>query len=220
MFTGLVQLVGIVQQAHRGSLDMTLLVDPQDQNARFAIGDSVAVNGVCLTVSDQQGLHLRFDVSAETLSRTQLGDLNLGSLVNLEPALLPTTRIGGHFVTGHVDGVGELLNQEPDGRSIRMEFALPQELSRYLAEKGSICVDGVSLTVNAVDENRFHVNIIPHTIRNSIMRYYRPGRKVHIEVDILARYVERFLTGERESSDNGSITAEFLAEHGFLPPGE
>lgn len=220
MFTGIVQSVGIVQHIQHRDADVSMLVDPHSIDVRVEIGDSVAVNGVCLTVSERIGSRLRFDVSVETLSRTLLGDLAIGSLVNLELALLPTTRIGGHFVTGHVDGVGELLNQEPDGRSMKMEFALPEGLSRYLAEKGSICIDGVSLTVNAVDDNRFSVNVIPYTTGNTVMRYYRPGRKVHIEVDILARYVERLMTGERESADDGSITAEFLAEHGFLPPGE
>ncbi|MDH3637267.1 MAG: riboflavin synthase [Gammaproteobacteria bacterium] len=220
MFTGIVQSIGIVQQVRRMDADMSMVVDPQGIDAHIEIGDSVSVNGVCLTVAERLGSQLRFDLSVETLSRTLLGDLKIGAPVNLELALLPATRIGGHFVTGHVDGVGELVAQDPEGRSIKMQFSVPEGLSRYVAEKGSICIDGASLTVNNVDGNRFHINIVPHTARKTIMRYYRPGRKVHIEVDILARYVERFMTGERESTDDSSITAEFLAEHGFLPPCE
>ncbi len=220
MFAGIVQSLGIVRQVQRTDTDMSLTVEPSGGDLRAEIGDSVSVNGVCLTVVARHGYGLRFDVSAETLSRTLLGTLEPGTTVNLELALLPTTRIGGHFVTGHVDAAGELVDRQVEGRSVRMQFAVPDGLSRYIAEKGSVCIDGVSLTVNHVDGNRFDVNIVPHTARRTVMQHYHVGQSVHIEVDILARYVERLLTGEREGTEDGLITAEFLAEHGFLPPGE
>ena len=220
MFAGIVQSLGIVRHVQKTGVDMSLTVEPQGAELRAEIGDSVSVNGVCLTVAERHGYGLRFDVSAETLSRTLLGTLDVGTRVNLELALLPTTRIGGHFVTGHVDGVGELLSRQPEGRSVRMQFVVPDSLSRYIAEKGSVCIDGISLTVNGIDGSRFDVNIVPHTARRTTIQHYHTGQRVHVEVDILARYVERLLSGEREGTEDGAITTEFLAEQGFLPPGE
>ena len=154
-------------------------------------GSSIAVNGVCLTIVDMESDRFGVDISAETLSCTTLGALVEGSRVNLEPALTPTTALGGHLVSGHVDGVGELLNYREDGRSIRFEFSAPLELARFIAPKGSIALDGVSLTVNNVDRNRFDVNIIPHTMDETVFGEYRAGSKVNLEVDVIARYLDR-----------------------------
>ena len=154
-------------------------------------GSSIAVNGVCLTIVDMESDRFGVDISAETLSCTTLGALVEGSRVNLEPALTPTTALGGHLVSGHVDGVGELLDYREDGRSIRFEFSAPPELARFIAPKGSIALDGVSLTVNNVDRNRFNVNIIPHTMDETVFGEYRAGSKVNLEVDVIARYLDR-----------------------------
>jgi riboflavin synthase len=156
------------------------------------------------------------DVSRETLSRTTLGDLKPGSRVNLEMALTPTTRLGGHIVSGHVDGVGEVVQRTADARSVRFVIETPPLLAKYIAEKGSICVDGVSLTVNAVDGRRFDLNIVPHTLAETTIEEYQPGRKVNLEVDLLARYLERLLLGEKAAYSSGSITEELLANSGFI----
>ena len=193
------------------------------------IGDSVAVDGVCLTVVEYDQGCLRFDVSRETLLRTLLGSKLNGDLVNLELALLPTSRLGGHFVTGHVDGVGYLESLEHVGSSIQMRFRAPRDLSRFVAEKGSICIDGISLTVNAVSENSFDVNIVPHTTEVTTMKDYSVGRKVHLEVDLIARYLDRLMAlnqpqkttptlPQQEAEPSEEITKEFLSKQGFVAP--
>jgi len=179
------------------------------------LGDSVAVSGVCLTVVDLPGDGFWADVSGETLSRSTLGQLAAGGRVNLEKALTPTTRLGGHLVSGHVDGVGTVLERRDAGRSVRFLIRAPDGLARYIAEKGSICVDGISLTVNAVDGAHFALNIVPHTLQETTMGDFAPGRKVNLEVDIIARYLERLLLGEQAAEQGSAITMEFLARHGF-----
>ncbi len=181
-----------------------------------ALGDSIAVSGVCLTVVELAGDGFWADVSGETLSRTTLGDLEVGDRVNLEKALTATTRLGGHLVSGHVDGVGTVLERRKDGRSERFRVQSPDALAKYIAEKGSICVDGISLTVNTVQGSIFDLNIVPHTLQETTMREFQPGRRVNLEVDVIARYLERLLLGENAAGSGGSITKEFLAEHGFL----
>ncbi len=168
------------------------------------IGDSVAVNGVCLTATSFEGDGFWVDASRETLSLTTLGRITAGSAVNLETALTLSRPLGGHLMSGHVDGVGRLLSQRDDGRSRRLEFELPKSLSRYVARKGSVAVDGVSLTVNAVQGERFGVNIIPHTWEATTLGRLRDGDPVNIEVDLIARYLERLLTrSEDDAADGG-----------------
>ncbi len=221
MFTGIVQSVGIVRHIERVGEDLTLEIAAHGlAQDSVHTGDSVAVNGVCLTAAEVAGAELRFDVSAETISRTLLGQMEPGQRVNLELALLPTTRLGGHFVSGHVDGVGRLLSTEPVGRSVKMCFELPAQLSRFVAEKGSVCIDGVSLTVNWTDANQFEVNIVPHTLGATALGDYQPGHEVHIEVDLIARYLERLLRGDDATNEQGAITRQFLSDHGFLPPSD
>jgi riboflavin synthase len=161
--------------------------------AGIDLGGSIAVNGVCLTATRFDTASFAADVSRETLSLTTLGDRVVGTRVNLEKALLAGQALGGHYVTGHVDGVGRLLSRHDDGRSVRMEFQVPAELARYVARKGSICIDGVSLTVNGATGDRFDVNLVPHTLEVTTLGDLRAGSRVNLEVDIIARYVERMM---------------------------
>lgn len=194
MFTGIIVDIGTVADWQPGGADASASV-AVDRLALDTVkaGDSIAVNGVCLTVTRAGGGRFEVDISGETLACTALGGLKAGSRVNLETALTPATALGGHLVSGHVDGVGRVLRYTPDGRSTRYEFQTPAALARYIAPKGSIAVDGVSLTVNTVEDNRFSVNIIPHTLEHTVFGQYREGSPVNLEVDIIARYLERLL---------------------------
>jgi len=198
MFTGLIQDVGRIaaQQARGGDVRLHIVVGalPMDD---VSPGESIAVSGVCLTVVEHDAQGFVADVSNETLACTTLGALAVGAAVNLERALLATDRLGGHLVAGHVDGVGEVVSIVGDARSQRWRFRAPSALLRYIAAKGSICVDGVSLTVNAVDADGFEVNLIPHTIANTAFAETRVGAAVNLEVDLVARYVERLYLCDR-----------------------
>lgn len=196
MFTGIVQAVGTIRRIEASGGDLRLFVDASAVAAESAVGDSLCVSGVCLTVVAREGGIHAFDVSVETLALTTLGALHVGDAVNLEPALRLSDRLGGHLVSGHVDGVGRVVAIAPDARSQRWTFEVPAALSRYIAAKGSICVDGVSLTVNDVGANRFGVNLIPHTVEVTTFHGKRAGDAVNVEVDLIARYVERLRAGE------------------------
>lgn len=194
MFTGIIEARGKVIRLQANGCDVRLSIntaalDLSDTN----IGDSIAVNGVCLTAVSLSADSFEADVSAESLSLTTLGELNSGSPVNLELAMLPTTRFGGHIVSGHVDGLGTVHGIQQAGESIILTVQLPDELSCYVAKKGSVTIDGVSLTVNSVDKNEFTVNIVPHTQQETIIENYIRGSHVNVEVDIIARYLERML---------------------------
>ncbi len=194
MFTGIVQRVGRVVALSGSGGDASLQIDVGDlPPGRLALGSSIAVNGACLTVTARDNRVVGFDVSRETLALTTLGGLAAGGLVNIEPALTLNEPLGGHLVSGHVDGVGEVIAIEPDARSMRMTFRLPASLLRYVARKGSLCVDGVSLTVNEVVADCASVNLVPHTLQGTIMGSYGIGTKVNIEVDLIARYLERII---------------------------
>jgi len=192
MFTGLIQAVGQLKsrEAVGGDLRLRFATGalPTDD---LQLGESIAVSGVCLTVVDFDRGSFAADVSNETLARTTLGELPDGAPVNLERSLLPTTRLGGHLVSGHVDGLGRVGDIRDDGRSQRWFFSAPKKVLRYVAEKGSIAVDGVSLTVNGVDEYGFEVNLVPHTVANTAFASAVAGASVNLEVDLVARYVER-----------------------------
>ena len=200
MFTGLIQDVGRIaaQQAHGGDVRLHIAVGalPMDD---VLPGESIAVSGVCLTVVEHDAQGFVADVSNETLACTTLGALVVGAAVNLERALLATDRLGGHLVAGHVDGVGEVVSIAADARSQRWRFHAAPSLLRYIAGKGSICVDGVSLTVNAVDAEGFEVNLIPHTVANTAFAETRIGAAVNLEVDLVARYVERLISTREET---------------------
>jgi riboflavin synthase len=192
MFTGIVQTVGKVARIEPRGGDSRLVIEAGSFDlADVAVGDSICVSGVCLTAIALDGSCFAADVSVETLSRTTIGALQIGAGVNLEKSLRLADRLGGHLVSGHVDGIGKVVSIEPDARSQRWVFELPEGLSRYVAAKGSICIDGVSLTVNEVTGSRFGVNLIPHTIGVTTFRDTRVGNGVNIEVDLIARYVER-----------------------------
>ena len=178
--------------------------------ADYAVGESIAVNGVCLTVVNLHEDGFDADVSVETLEVTALGETGESGRVNLEPALSVGERLGGHLVSGHVDCKGRIIELTSDARSIRMRVELPTEYARYVAQKGSICIDGVSLTINAVSGSCFELNIIPHTADNTIIGDYAVGSVVNIEVDLLARYLERLL-----HKDGDGITEDFLRVHGY-----
>ena len=194
MFTGIVQGVGTVRAIEPRGGDVTLVFDTAGVSlADIEPGGSVAVSGVCLTATRFDAASFAADVSRETLSLTTLGDWVVGSRVNLEKALLAGQALGGHYVTGHVDGVGQLVSRHDDARSVRMEFRVPPELARYIASKGSICIDGVSLTVNGARGDRFDVNLVPHTLEVTTLGGLQAGSRVNLEVDIIARYVERMM---------------------------
>ena len=195
MFTGIVQTVGrIEERIEHGSGDISLVVATAAIDAAdIAVGDSICVSGVCLTAVEVTPAGFRTDVSAESLARTTLGGLAAGSRVNLETALTPETRLGGHLVSGHVDGIAEVVARWDDARSVRFELRVPAALARYIAEKGSVCADGTSLTVNGVRGAVFDVNIVPHTLAATTLGDLGPGSTVNIEVDQIARYVERLL---------------------------
>jgi riboflavin synthase len=217
MFTGIIEAVGRIAALERHGVDARVHIDTGKLDMRdVRLGDSIAVSGVCLTVIGQGARDFSADVSGETLTRTKLGGLSVGASVNLEKALTPATRLGGHLVSGHVDGVAELVARHGDGRSLRLRFRAPADLSRYIAAKGSICIDGVSLTVNAVQGRELDVNIVPHTLAETTLGGLRAGDPVNIEVDIIARYLERLLLGERAAEPSSRISEAFLGEYGFL----
>ena len=178
----------------------------------IALGDSIASNGVCLTAVERSRDGFVADVSRETLDCTTLGQWKVGVSVNLELAMTPTSRLGGHLVSGHVDGVGSVVRRYRDGLSERFVLRAPPGLSRYIATKGSICIDGVSLTVNGVEGDEFHVNIVPHTLSHTIMGGYRANTPVNLEVDVIARYLERLLDAR---GTGAGVTVEQLVQAGF-----
>ena len=185
------------------------------------VGDSIAVNGVCLTATSFADGGFWVDISGETLARTTFGEIAVGSKVNLEQSLTPTTRLGGHLVSGHVDGIGTVVSCWDQGRSLRFVIQAPSTLAKYIAEKGSMCVDGVSLTVNKVNGAYFDLNIVPHTLQETTLGELVAGSHVNLEVDILARYLERLLLGGNAAQptslpQSAGITQGFLVEHGFI----
>ncbi len=218
MFTGIIQSIGEVAA-----------IEPKGDDARVRIltneldladvqpGDSIAVNGVCLTAVELPGDGFWADVSGETLSCTTFKSLTVGTRTNLEKALTPTTRLGGHLVSGHVDGIGTIVERYDDGRSVRFHIQTPDEMAKYIAEKGSVCVDGISLTVNAVNGAIFELNIVPHTLKETTMGQFKVGTKVNLEVDIIARYLERLILGDKAAdSKNSGVSLDTLKEHGFI----
>jgi len=217
MFTGIIQAVGYIAQKKTGRVDASLYVHTVALDMSTALrGDSIAVSGVCLTAIELTPQGFWADVSGETLSLTTLGELRVGSRVNLEKALTPQTPLGGHIVSGHADGVGVITQFYYEGRSVRLHIRAPDELAKYIAQKGSICVDGISLTVNSVSGAEFTLNIVPHTLNVTTLATAKVGQRVNLEVDVIARYLERLLLGEKAADPNISgITEAFLEKHGF-----
>lgn len=219
MFTGIIEAVGEVAAIEQVSGDLRIYIRTAGLDlSDVKLGDSIATNGVCLTAVALPGDGFWADISRESLAHTRMADLNAGDKVNLEKALMPTSRLGGHIVTGHVDGIGTVKARGQDARSIRLDIEAPAALSRYIVAKGSITVDGVSLTVNQVQGHIFTLNIVPHTAQETLIDQYQPGTQVHLEVDIIARYLERLLSGQAADTEPQSqgITLGLLAEHGFM----
>jgi riboflavin synthase len=217
MFTGIILAVGKIAAIQPKGGDYRLKIETGKLAINGAdLGDSIAVNGVCLTAVELGPNYFCADVSNETLSRTSLKSAAVGAAVNLELALTPTTRLGGHIVSGHVDGLGAVISRHQDGRSYRFKFKAPNELAKYIAEKGSICINGVSLTVNEVDGAMFSVNIVPHTLKETTLGEMVAGAEVNLEVDLLARYMERLMKGEAAAKSCGAVTEELLQHAGFF----
>lgn len=217
MFTGIIEAIGevVALQPKNGDLRLRIKTNGLDLTD-VRLGDSIATNGVCLTVVELPGDGYWADVSRETLDTTSLPDWKVGQRVNLEKALTPQARLGGHIVSGHVDGVGEIVSRHPDARSERFRIRAPGDLAKYIAHKGSITVDGTSLTVNKVEGAEFELNIVPHTLQMTIMNSYRTGTRINLEVDVLARYLERLMLGEKAAeTQSQGMTLEFLAKNGF-----
>jgi riboflavin synthase len=208
MFTGIIAAIGRVEAVEPSGGDLRLSIDAGKLDLTdVKLGDSIAINGVCLTVVSIEQTVLGFDISNETLDRTSLGQATPGSSVNLEKAMAVGERLGGHIVSGHVDGLGKVALMETSARSVKFRFAVPASLERYIAQKGSICIDGTSLTVNLVGPGWFEVNIIPHTMQETIISDYREGTVVNLEVDLIARYLERLLPGH--STDEATPFADY-----------
>ena len=214
MFTGIVEAIGSVAKLQQLGSDWRLTIDSGKLDlSDVVLGDSIAVNGCCLTVVEMQKNLFGADVSNESMRCTALGQFKGGTPVNLEKAMLASGRLGGHIVSGHVDGVGNLIESSADGASVRLVYEAPKEIAKYIADKGSICIDGTSLTVNEVSGLKFTVNVIPHTQTETIIGDYKVGQRVNLEVDLIARYLERLLQGT-DSSEEG-LNKEFLTKHGF-----
>lgn len=221
MFTGIIEAVGTVAAIENNAGDLRIYIRSNGLDlSDVKMGDSIATNGVCLTVVALPGDGYWADVSRETLAHTTLTSWTSGQPVNLEKALMAQSRLGGHMVSGHVDGLGEIISRQADARSVRFKVKAPSELAKYIAHKGSITIDGVSLTVNAVEDEVFDLNIVPHTIDETIIKDYAAGTRVNLEVDVIARYLERLLLGKGQEQaaqpKQSNIDEGFLAQHGFL----
>lgn len=216
MFTGIIEAVGKIEAIENKSGDkrFKIKVGKLDMSD-VALGDSIACNGVCLTAIAFDDNSYTADVSKETLDLTTLEKIESGAIVNLEKALTPTTRLGGHLVSGHVDGIGEVVAISNAARSIQFDIKAPDELAKYIAKKGSITVDGVSLTVNDVEGSVFKLNLVPHTLEETTAKEYKVGTKVNLEVDLLARYLERLLLGEKDTQKSG-VDYQLLMNSGFV----
>jgi len=210
MFTGIIEGLGTVNRISRKGEDALLIVDTSVNLDDINVGDSISVSGACLTVTEKGAQRFSADVSAETLTRTNLKSLKTGDKVNLEKSLRLNSFLGGHLVLGHVDGIGKIQEKVSKATSILFSVEIDAGLSRYVVEKGSVAVDGISLTVNRCEKNRFYVNIIPHTAQSTTLGFKKVADLVNIETDIIGKYVEKFLNPGK------GISTNFLAEHGFL----
>jgi len=214
MFTGIIEAIGSVAKLQQLGSDWRLTIDTGKLDlSDVVLGDSIAVNGCCLTVVELKENIFSADVSNESMRCTALGEFKDGTRVNLEKAMLASGRLGGHIVSGHVDGVGSLVELSEDGASVRLVYEAPKEIAKYIAAKGSVCIDGTSLTVNEVSGQKFSVNVIPHTQAETIIGDYKVEQNVNLEVDLIARYLERLLQGTDSKTEG--LNKDFLGKHGF-----
>jgi len=219
VFTGLIEGTGTLLRIERRGPDAAMVIQAGFEAEAFVLGESISVDGACLTVTSSSGRVFTADVSVETLARTTLGRKASGGRLNLEKALRLGDRLGGHLVTGHVDGMAAFKDRRPEGRSVRLFFDAPPEIMRHVVEKGSIAVNGISLTVNGVSESGFDVNIVPHTVSQTTIGDLRPGEAVNIETDLIGKYVEKMVRAWSSSTEKGQagdrIDIDFLKKHGF-----
>ncbi|MGF1773941.1 riboflavin synthase [Vibrio wakamikoensis] len=216
MFTGIIEAVGTLKAITPKGEDISVTVDAGKLDmADVKLGDSIATNGVCLTVVAFTDSSYQADLSLETLKKTGFANYSVGDKVNLEKAMLPTTRFGGHIVSGHVDGVGEIVDRQQVGRAVEYWVQMPSEITKYVAQKGSITVDGISLTVNDLRKDAFKLTVVPHTSEETTIDQFQVGRKVNLEVDVMARYMERLLQAQTHSEPESRLTMEFLQQNGF-----
>lgn len=217
MFTGIIEAVGSVTAIKHHAHDMTISVDSGKLDlGDVKLGDSIAHNGVCLTISKLHKNGYDVDISHETIRRSSFASIKIGFKLNLEKAMQMQSRFGGHFVSGHIDGIGEITSITQLGNAIEYWIKAPAELTKYIAEKGSITIDGISLTTNAIDSGSFRLTIIPHTIAQTTIQTYQVGMFVNLEVDLIARYLERLLSTNSEGGVQSSSTMDLLARSGFL----
>ncbi len=217
MFTGIIEAIGSIKTISINHQGARLTVScPTLDMSDVKLGDSIATNGICLTVVAFDSQSFSADVSNETLTRTAFGSYQQNQQVNLEKAMLPTTRFGGHIVSGHVDAVAEIKSINNDGNSVEYWLSMASNIAPYIAEKGSITVDGISLTVNSLKQDQFRLTIVPHTTEQTIIPGYKIGTKVNIEVDVMARYIERLLQAKQTENPSGGVTEALLAKSGFI----
>ncbi len=212
MFTGIIEEIGKIKSVRRGSQSVVLEIEAQKILEDTRIGDSIATNGVCLTVVSKETASFAADVMPETMNRTNLGSLRPGDRVNLERALCLNSRLGGHLVAGHVDGTGEIIDKWADDNAVWLTVEAEPDILRYIVEKGSVAIDGVSLTVAYVDERVFKVSIIPHTQEETTLVKKRQGERVNLENDMIVKYVEKLMKPQQKQS---GLTLDFLQAHGF-----
>ena len=215
MFTGIIEELGTIRSIRRGAASAVLSIGAEAVLSDLRIGDSVAVNGVCLTATGVDGSGFTADVMHETLRRSSLGALGPGSRVNLERAMAADGRFGGHIVSGHIDGTGTIAERRRDDNAVWYTVRTPPELLRYIVEKGSVAIDGISLTVASVEADRFSVSVIPHTAAVTLLGRKGPGDRVNLETDLIGKYVEKLLRPADAPAAGGGISLEFLAENGF-----
>lgn len=216
MFTGIIEAKGEISSLEQAGGDLRAVISSETLDfSDIKPGDSICVSGVCLTATEVNNNSFTVDISNETIALTSFAGLQTGDRVNLEKAMQPTSRFGGHIVSGHVDGLAELLSREDDGRSERLVFLAPETLKKYIAAKGSVCLEGISLTVNEVNGAGFGVNIIPHTAQVTTLSTLEPGSKVNLEVDIISRYLESLILDRELKGDSPAVTFEKLVQFGF-----
>lgn len=218
MFTGIVEEIGHIRRIQRGDLWVALEISAKKVLNGVKLGDSIAVNGTCLTVTTFSSNSFTVDVMPETMKKTSLDSIKIGSPVNLERAMAAGDRFGGHFVSGHIDGTGTIEEMKPYGNAILVKIAASETILRYTIPKGSIAIDGISLTVVNTDSTSLTVSIIPHTLKETVLQFKNPGNIVNLECDMIGKYIERFiiLRENRETKKSTSVTVDFLAENGFL----
>jgi riboflavin synthase len=219
MFTGIIEAVGTIKAININAQGARLVIATNTLDmSDVKLGDSIATNGICLTVVEFDQQTYSADVSNETLKRTGFAHYKVGMQVNLEKAMLASTRFGGHMVSGHVDGISEILSITNNGNSIEYWLSMPDDLSHYIAEKGSVTIDGTSLTINSLSDNQFRLTIVPHTVKETVFAHYQVGTKVNIEVDLIARYLERLLTKSNtdDYATKSNVTESLLQKSGFI----